>query len=238
MTLVEPRCVLFDLGDTLLTVCGLDTAAGTAAVLAHAAPGTRVTVDEVERASRRLFLDLDGRAGSSALEISARAYHRLLYGSLGVRIEAEPAAMEEAFWRAALRMAPAAGAADALEKLSAAGFTLGVVSNSIFSGAILQAELAIHGLLDRLSFVMSSADYGVRKPHPALFAAALAAAGTAPHRTWFVGDSLVNDVGGATQSGLQPVWYGPEANAASAPGALIAPTFPDVVAVILRSMAE
>ena len=237
MTRPYPCCVLFDLGDTLLDVRGVDTAAGTAAVLAHAAPGTSVTVAEVEHASRRLFHDLDARAGSSSLEISARTYHRLLYGSLGVRIEADPALMEEAFWRAALRMAPAAGAADALARLAAAGFTLGVVSNSIFSGRILRAELAIHGLLDRLAFVMSSADYGVRKPHPALFSAAVAASGAAPDHTWFVGDSLANDVGGAVQSGLRPVWYGPEANPTGAPVALIAPTMPDVVAAILGDLA-
>jgi HAD superfamily hydrolase (TIGR01509 family) len=44
------------------------------------------------------------------------------------------------------------------------------------------------------------------KPHPEAFARALAATGTAPRRTAYVGDSLAQDVEGALAAGMVAVW--------------------------------
>jgi beta-phosphoglucomutase-like phosphatase (HAD superfamily) len=87
--------------------------------------------------------------------------------------------------------------------------TLGIVSNAMFSARVLEWELSQHGFGDVFQFVMSSADYGFQKPHPAIFNAAPARLGLQPREVWFVGDDYHNDVNGARGSGMNVVWYNP-----------------------------
>ena len=59
---------------------------------------------------------------------------------------------------------------------------------------------------------MSSADYGVKKPHPLIFETALAKLEVDSSTTWFVGDTLEADIAGANESGLFSIWYNPDGN--------------------------
>jgi putative hydrolase of the HAD superfamily len=61
---------------------------------------------------------------------------------------------------------------------------------------------------------MSSADYGLRKPHPSLFRAAVARLRLSLDEVWVGGDHLTNDVEGARAAGLTGVWYAPGASGA------------------------
>ena len=56
-------------------------------------------------------------------------------------------------------------------------------------------------------FVIASSDYGVRKPDPLIFRAALSKAGLSPEEVWFCGDQIDADVFGAQAAGIFPVWY-------------------------------
>lgn len=90
----------------------------------------------------------------------------------------------------------------ALERLKAAGVVCYVVSNHVWRLAQMIAEL---GFAPYISAVISSARVGVRKPHPAIFEVALAAAGVERDAVLFVGDSLSADVLGARASGMRAV---------------------------------
>ena len=92
------------------------------------------------------------------------------------------------------------------------GISTGVISNAMFSGDVLRWELASHGLLECFQFVMSSADYGLQKPHPAIFLTAVGRLGIEPAEIWFVGDSVESDVAGARSAGLTPIWYNRKGN--------------------------
>ena len=81
----------------------------------------------------------------------------------------------------------------------------------MFGAEVLRWELARHGLDRAFSLLLSSADYGLRKPHPSLFRTAVASLKLAPGEVWFVGDNFARDVIGAVGAGLRPVWYNPEA---------------------------
>jgi putative hydrolase of the HAD superfamily len=112
---------------------------------------------------------------------------------------------------------------------------MGVVSNSAFSAAVLAQELRRHGLLPHLTFVVSSADYGIRKPHRLLFEVALAKLGLSCSQVWFVGDSLSADIAGAQQLGLGAVWY----NRCGAPPGDVQPdaeiaSWPELAALVER----
>ena len=114
----------------------------------------------------------------------------------------------------------------ALRELRALGIRLVVVSNWDVS---LHERLAETGLEPLVDGAVASAELGVAKPDPAIFAHALAVAGgAAAGEAWHVGDSVAADVEGARGAGLRPVLVAREG-----PPATVAPG----VAVI-RSLAE
>ena len=84
---------------------------------------------------------------------------------------------------------------------------MGVVSNCSWNEAVIVRDLERLGLIDRFTFVMASADYGIRKPHPAFFQAAAGRIGLEPEQLWFVGDAIEYDVAGARGVGMTAIWY-------------------------------
>ncbi|MEQ8231918.1 MAG: HAD family hydrolase [Gammaproteobacteria bacterium] len=68
------------------------------------------------------------------------------------------------------------------------------------------ADLSVCGLEGHFRACVSPAEVGVRKPHPRMFAAALAHADAAPTEAVHVGDQPLYDVEGARRAGLRTVW--------------------------------
>ena len=60
-----------------------------------------------------------------------------------------------------------------------------------------------------MSIVTDSHVIGYAKPDPRIFSDAIAALDLPPERIAYVGDSYVNDVGGARAAGLVPLLYDP-----------------------------
>jgi HAD superfamily hydrolase (TIGR01549 family) len=89
-----------------------------------------------------------------------------------------------------------------LDSLRAAGYYLGVISNS---GGTVEEQLGRVDLRRRFHTVLDSAIVGVEKPHPEIFQLALERAGVEPSRAVFVGDTYATDVGGAGLAGLYGV---------------------------------
>jgi len=82
---------------------------------------------------------------------------------------------------------------------------IGLVSN--FDDAETAVHiLERHGIGDCFESVTISAGFGRRKPHPSIFAAALAALDTSASAALFVGDSFADDVVGAKGAGLAVAW--------------------------------
>jgi putative hydrolase of the HAD superfamily len=201
----RPRAILFDLGGTLLEETSLDVVAGAAALLAVAQNPRQVTLDDVREAADAIQRDVRPRAESSLLEHAVAGFHRLLFDRLGLTFDGPPHELALVFWKAAVVMTPEAGVADALRALGR--IRRGVVSNSKTGEHALRWELAQHGLLDAFEFVIASAEYGVRKPSPLLFHAALGRLDLPAHEVWFIGDSIENDIAGARGVGMTPVLY-------------------------------
>ena len=68
------------------------------------------------------------------------------------------------------------------------------------------ADIERAGLGPYFSGAFSSADVGASKPDPAMFRAALNAAGIDPTRAVHIGDNLVDDVHGAQAVGMRTIW--------------------------------
>jgi putative hydrolase of the HAD superfamily len=205
-----PRAILFDLGGTLLRQSSFDPGAWSAEV-ARLAPDAGLPGDEVRRLAHDLVSEFRRHGKAGLVELRIESCLRHLHDRLGLSLPLTPAEVSLAFWRATSSMEPEPGVGAALRRLAARGIPLGVVSNSMFGAEVLRWELARHGLDRAFSLLLSSADYGLRKPHPSLFRTAVACLKLAPGEVWFVGDNFARDVAGAAGAGLRPVWYNPEA---------------------------
>jgi putative hydrolase of the HAD superfamily len=89
------------------------------------------------------------------------------------------------------------------------------VSNATDPGWLLRADLERQGLAPLLDAVVFSSEVGKRKPHPAIYEAALSELSIAPERALFVGDRLVEDVRGPAELGMttvQAVWFRADEN--------------------------
>jgi putative hydrolase of the HAD superfamily len=205
--MTAPRAVLFDLGDTLLHQVSFDPEAW-----AGSLPGP-----EARELLRALTRDFRNVRNVGPVELRMGACLRHLHERLGLPSDRPPEELELTFWQTTSRMAPEPGVGAVLEALARRGLALGAVSNSMFAGPVLTWELARHGLARPLRFVMSSADYGLKKPHRSIFETALARLGLPAEAVWHVGDSFTNDVVGSADAGLRAVWYNPSRSAPPGP---------------------
>lgn len=115
-----------------------------------------------------------------------------------------------ALWRhfaepASWRLCP--GAAECWRTLELRGLTLGIASN--FDGRL---EGVCQGLqpLDGCRQLFISSQLGIRKPHPAFFAAIAAQLQLEPERLLLVGDDLTNDYQAARAAGWQSLLIDPK----------------------------
>ncbi|MDX1535068.1 MAG: HAD family hydrolase, partial [Thermoplasmata archaeon] len=97
---------------------------------------------------------------------------------------------------------PYPDAVDALRKLE--DFDLGIISN--IDDDILSALLRGAGWEDRFRVVVTSETTRTYKPRPGIFREALRRAQRAAERSLHLGDSPVEDVGGAKGSGMMAGW--------------------------------
>jgi putative hydrolase of the HAD superfamily len=82
---------------------------------------------------------------------------------------------------------------------------LALVSN-FDHGPTAHQILRHHGIADLFSTVVVSIEFGRRKPHPAIFAEAVARLGVGATDALMVGDSLGDDVAGAQAAGIDTAW--------------------------------
>ena len=128
-----------------------------------------------------------------------------------------------------------------LESLRKRGLRTGLVSNATDPGWLLRADLERQGLARLLDAVAFSSELGKRKPHPAIYEAALSELGVAPDRALFVGDRLVR---GRSRPGassamttVQAVWFRADENRSGIEPDYQAFTQMDVLNVVERLRA-
>ena len=203
----RPSMILFDYAHTLAWEPDADFLRGERAVFAHVKDNPRcVTPEEAARLGTQLFLAArDCR--HSGWELHEHQQLRLKYDLLGLTFDLPLNELEQLLWTATCPGKAMPGAADMLAELRARGVRTGVVSNLGWTGEALAARLKRLLPEHEFEFVIASSDYGVRKPDPLIFRAALARAGLSPEDVWFCGDQIAANVHGAQSAGIFPVWY-------------------------------
>jgi putative hydrolase of the HAD superfamily len=203
----RPLGIIFDLGDTVLHLESIDALKGNRCVLEFDDLNPGVTAEDAMEFANEIFPWIERARDASMLEVTSSSINRLIYETLGVTFRIDYDELETVFWNGALTYKPAEGIFELLDVLDASGIKTGIISNSINRGVVLEDELTKHDLAQRFSFVMSSADYGIRKPHRYIFRVAIKKMGLEPSDIWFVGDKPEYDIIGALDAGLYPVWY-------------------------------
>ena len=206
----RPAGVIFDLGDTVLHQEWLSMVAGSKRLLEFADSTPDLTAEEIQLVADEISQEVQQIRDGSMVEFGTQSFQRFLYEHLGISFSISFQEMEREFWNAAITYLPSEGIFDVLDTLEKNRIKTGILSNSSFTGAVLEEELTKHNLAHRFSFLISSIDYGFRKPHKRLFQIAVRKMNLEPQDIWFVGDRLEYDIRGAIDYGLYPVWYNPE----------------------------
>ena len=89
--------------------------------------------------------------------------------------------------------------------LKNAGLKLGLISNTLFPGFVIDDVLEYDGLLPWFPVRVYSSDVGFMKPHRQIFETALRRLGVPPERTLIVGDNLRKDIGGGSRMGMRTI---------------------------------
>ncbi|MFA6186248.1 MAG: HAD family hydrolase [Phycisphaerae bacterium] len=92
-----------------------------------------------------------------------------------------------------------------LEKLKAAGFKLGILSNTFVNAFMLERHLEQFNLSGYFSVRLYSYQFKFRKPNRKIFIDAAQMIGCLPENVLYVGDRLDNDVAGALKANMTPV---------------------------------
>lgn len=215
--LAAHRLVLFDLDDTL---CDYS--------LARYRRLTRAFEDAFRASGRSLPDDLAGLITRSiATDAHGVDHFPALLAEFQLTDEAIAAAQRWYRDNRFLELAFFAGTTAALDAVRCqpvvSGRRVGIITNG--PAEVQRAKIEVLGIEPLVDFVVISGEFGVHKPHPAIFHEALRLGGASATDAIYVGDSTEYDVTGARAAGLAVIWVNrdgaPWAGAGSPPDAEI-----------------
>ena len=127
---------------------------------------------------------------------------------LGIRPHPQEVSVAlEGYGRAAVGWAtPFPDAVPTLFRLRDAGYGIGVLSNTWWSAARLDADLGRLGLAGPVDVALYTSGLRQTKPHPTVFLEAAERLGVLPGRCVMVGDDPLCDVSGALAAGMKAAW--------------------------------
>ncbi len=215
MTTVEPvRAILFDYGHTLVDFRRTEEA------LLEAYRRIRERVEAVAYMQVHELLDLVERVTGSVDRMIEDSYAQgrleeldqatLLRESFaGIGFDLPPdvidhiVALDHSAYSNSITVERAT--IQTLQTLKDAGYRMGLVSNVTLLPHLMREDLARLGLDAFLDATVFSSEVGRRKPDPRIFLEALDRLSADAAETAFVGDRLVDDVGGAQGVGMRGV---------------------------------
>lgn len=203
----KPKGILLDFGDTILDMKKFNTLDGNTHCMQFLNNPEKYSPEQVQETANAISESIKPLREESMLEHSFLCFQNLLNDHMEFSSKIPDFDLELEFWKACAHFVPEPHIIQALDFLKAAGIKTGIVSNSAFSGKVLEWELDKHKLLPYFDFIMSSADYGIRKPHPMLFSTAVHLMNETFEDVWFIGDKLEYDITGALNVGLFAIWY-------------------------------
>lgn len=209
------EAVLFDYGHTLVDFGRTEEAllAAYEAIRARIEAALYMEAPEVGHLIDRVAREVDRRVGDSyaarrmeELDL-VQTFDEVLSATLGLTVPADVVrhivALDHSAYSKTITVS--ADTLATLRSLRDRGLRLGIVSNVTLLPGLMRADLEALGILPLLDGTTFSSEVGTRKPDPAIFADALEKVGAEPAACVFVGDRLIDDVGGAKAAGMRAV---------------------------------
>lgn len=217
--LPQPKAVIFDLDDTLLTAYRQPNKTWSGIIAEHAEAlgehdSSWVTAEVLARVLEFLA-DEEGRklwrleGDATRRKVVRSAFHRLnlarpkgsepLHGVDADRI----ADRFETYLEETISLKP--GARELLQQLAARGIKLGLLTNG--SGARQRGKLARFNLAGYFDAVQIEEEAGFGKPEPQAYLTILASLASPPEAAWMVGDDPNWDVTAPAKLGLTAIFY-------------------------------
>jgi putative hydrolase of the HAD superfamily len=122
-------------------------------------------------------------------------------GGTGEGVEASAREIYEE-WAACQHFSLYEDVGPALREIRAAGYRIGLISNTQRCLASFQSHFELEGLI---TGAVSSSQHGYMKPHPSIFRAAMELLGVTPGQSVMVGDHTGHDIEGAIRAGMRAV---------------------------------
>jgi len=208
LNLKQPKGILFDYWNTLVS-WRPNRESGINGLLEMIPDRKDVTFDMIKETADEIMMAAGEIKETSLMEFSRRQFDRNLFDRLGISFDLTDDELDFMYIKNYHKSDCEPGVIEMLEVVQQMGIPIGVVSNASTNGASHFYLLDKLGIRNYFDFLMTSADYGFRKPHPGIFKTALAKLGTEANETWFVGDSIEDDIKGAEAAGMIAVWYNP-----------------------------
>lgn len=203
----KPKMIVFDAGKTLLNYLDIDTLRGVKAYTRFLTANPRnLTAEEIDREVNAVFEEFEG-CRKQLFEVHEQTILKLAFDRLGLMFSVSIPEIERMIWEYDSTIVPVEGAKELLDFLNSRGIRTAVISNWDFSSSLMQERLNLEYPNNCFEFVITSSDYGIRKPHRYLFETGIVLSGLKPEEIWYVGDKLKVDVEGSGKSGMVPVLY-------------------------------
>jgi putative hydrolase of the HAD superfamily len=203
----RPTALFFDLDGTLLDDdAGVERSLALVAdeVLSRAMPSldAQAFTETYQRHSRALWES--GDVFVEDINSLRLTIWRQALTSFGSDHEALAVAARDAYAR--FRLEKPEAFADALPVLSAVHghYPLGLITNGWRDSQ--RAKLAHVGLTQFFDVIVTSEEYGSTKPNPGIFEHAAKLLKADLSTSWYIGDSLANDIKGSQAAGMTSVW--------------------------------
>ncbi|MGL4337583.1 MAG: HAD family hydrolase [Turicibacter sp.] len=203
----RPLGILFDLGDTVLEYEKNNPIEANKKILEISENPHGITADQIQELAMQLTTETFDKRDETNIEISFKSFQKLIYESYDIEFKVDLAEIERIFCKYAYEGKPSEGIQDLFKTLDKLGIKYGAVSNSSFTEETLKDELEHYNLSPNFEFIISSAEYCLRKPHQTIFNLAQRKLGLKHEDIWFIGDSYKYDIEGSKNAGLFPIWY-------------------------------
>ncbi|WP_297638748.1 HAD family hydrolase [uncultured Clostridium sp.] len=209
----RPLAILFDVGDTLIEYHENNPLKGTEELLKWANNPHSITADEIQKYAVEMGKDFNKARENGGIEFTMRSFQRFLYEMHNISFKLKPLEVENIFNKFAFRGQAMPEALEFLDFLEEQGIRKAILSNSTFSEEAIREELRSYGIDDkRFEFVISTSEYGFRKPDKRIFELALKKLNLQHNQVWYIGNSFRYDVIGAQNAKIFSIWFNKQNN--------------------------
>ncbi len=207
MNLTMPKMITFDYGNTLCYALEYDFKRGYRELFKHVIKNPDGITPEKALELSDLLFNMREAARNSGCELDEFQRLRTVAEYYGLELDITLSEAEAIIWNSSAPLGKMPYISELLQYLRSRGIRTGVISNLSWSGAALKSRIDHFIPENSFEFVISSSDYGIRKPNDILFKIAVRKSGLKPEEIWHCGDTILYDVKGAVSAGFNAVLY-------------------------------